>query len=433
MRRYITIRRRGGGRRDGGRARRGDGRWLAASAKLERGRARVTVRGAVVRVKRREVVAVADQVVGDVARRFTGRRAVLTPRSGCVCCPTTRAIARRPARSSAHVGVGLLPARQAARDRKHRREPRQPAPRARASAARRSLSRHSGMAQRRHRVALWHREAGKRGYTFLVNYRLRDLQRALAANTLPSLAALAKSTPFDITGPHAMMYYAYARYVLLYAEHKGTLGKLYPRAARAPARRASRDPHAPHRRTGVSEVARVERRQRARPPRRRSRAESRRWRRPSSIVALQLDHRGVTAAQRRRRPASRGEQDQRVEDLLVEARRCARARRGGARSAAASRSRSDGSCATWRCEVREAERDVARLVLRREPRDLARARIGRVIAEEPQQRQEAALAEHREQERRDREVGLVEQRRERGLAARGRQPELGRGGAARAA
>ena len=68
---------------------------------------------------------------------------------------------------------------------------------------------------------------GKRGYTFLVNYRLCDLQRALAANTLPSLAALAKSTPFDVTGPHTMMYYAYARYVLLYAEYKGALGKLY--------------------------------------------------------------------------------------------------------------------------------------------------------------------------------------------------------------
>lgn len=68
---------------------------------------------------------------------------------------------------------------------------------------------------------------GKRGFTFLVNYRLRDLQRALAANKLPSLAALAKTTPLDLHGEHAMMYYAYARYVLLYAERKGTLGALY--------------------------------------------------------------------------------------------------------------------------------------------------------------------------------------------------------------
>ena len=67
----------------------------------------------------------------------------------------------------------------------------------------------------------------KHGFTFLVNYRLRDLQRALAAHTLPDLAALTKTTSADLHGDHAMMWYAYARYVLLYAERAGTLGKLY--------------------------------------------------------------------------------------------------------------------------------------------------------------------------------------------------------------
>ncbi|HTL33691.1 MAG TPA: hypothetical protein VL326_11230 [Kofleriaceae bacterium] len=68
---------------------------------------------------------------------------------------------------------------------------------------------------------------GKHGFTFLVNYRLLDLQKALKAGTLPTLAQLAATTADDMHGDQAMMYYAYARYVLLYAETKGTLSKLY--------------------------------------------------------------------------------------------------------------------------------------------------------------------------------------------------------------
>ena len=68
---------------------------------------------------------------------------------------------------------------------------------------------------------------GKHGFSFLVNYRLRDLQHALASNTLPTLAALTKTTSADLHGDDAMMYYAYARYVLLYADRKGTLRELY--------------------------------------------------------------------------------------------------------------------------------------------------------------------------------------------------------------
>jgi hypothetical protein len=64
-------------------------------------------------------------------------------------------------------------------------------------------------------------------FEYLVNYRLRDLRRALELGTLPSLGELAASTSREVRGPDGMVYYAYARYVLLYAEQHGTLAKLY--------------------------------------------------------------------------------------------------------------------------------------------------------------------------------------------------------------
>jgi len=68
---------------------------------------------------------------------------------------------------------------------------------------------------------------GKHGFTFVVNYRLRDLQRALKAGTLPSLHDLATSSFEEFHGERAMVYYAYARYVLLYLDRKGKLSALY--------------------------------------------------------------------------------------------------------------------------------------------------------------------------------------------------------------
>ena len=79
---------------------------------------------------------------------------------------------------------------------------------------------------------------GKHGFTFLVNYRLRDLKRALAAGTCPTLAELAASTDADVRGEHAMVYYALSRYVLLYADRQGTLSQLY-----ADLRSSARDKH----------------------------------------------------------------------------------------------------------------------------------------------------------------------------------------------
>ncbi|HEY5951746.1 MAG TPA: hypothetical protein VIV40_39900 [Kofleriaceae bacterium] len=80
---------------------------------------------------------------------------------------------------------------------------------------------------------------GKRGFTFLVNYRLRDLKRALANDTCPSLRELAESTDADVHGERAMVYYALSRYVLLFADRKGTLSRLY-----ADLRDSPRDKHA---------------------------------------------------------------------------------------------------------------------------------------------------------------------------------------------
>ena len=66
-----------------------------------------------------------------------------------------------------------------------------------------------------------------------------DLQRALRDGKLPSLDELAASRYEDVTGPHAAMYYAYARYVLLYLDRRGALPKFY-----ADMRAASGDPAA---------------------------------------------------------------------------------------------------------------------------------------------------------------------------------------------
>jgi len=79
----------------------------------------------------------------------------------------------------------------------------------------------------------------KSGFKFLVNYRLRDLQQALAAGELPPVGALAEVGEPDVHGAKAGMWYAYARYVLLYLDAKGTLADVYGelRAAGADARK----------------------------------------------------------------------------------------------------------------------------------------------------------------------------------------------------
>ena len=75
-------------------------------------------------------------------------------------------------------------------------------------------------------------------------------------------------------------------------------------------------------------------------------------------------------------------------------------------------------------QMGEAERHVTRFVLRRKPAHLARHRIGRVFVQEPEQRQARALAEHRQQEKCQREIRLFEQRLQRFLAAGGRKTHV---------
>jgi hypothetical protein len=67
----------------------------------------------------------------------------------------------------------------------------------------------------------------KAGFEFLVNYRLRDLHRAMAHGELPTLAELATSTDEDVRGHRAPTFYAMSRYVLLYVDRRGQLGALY--------------------------------------------------------------------------------------------------------------------------------------------------------------------------------------------------------------
>ena len=70
-------------------------------------------------------------------------------------------------------------------------------------------------------------QVSPRGVRFLVNYRLRDLRTALAADTLPSIAELAGSGTDEVYGPAKMTYYAMARYLLLYLDGRGQLEATY--------------------------------------------------------------------------------------------------------------------------------------------------------------------------------------------------------------
>lgn len=63
----------------------------------------------------------------------------------------------------------------------------------------------------------------KKGFRFLVNYRLRHLRKALKAGLLPDLDELANSTRQDVYGLNSLAYYSVSRYVLLYLDHKGKL------------------------------------------------------------------------------------------------------------------------------------------------------------------------------------------------------------------
>ena len=74
----------------------------------------------------------------------------------------------------------------------------------------------------------------KKGYRFLVNFRLRQLRAARAAGRLPDLAKLAASDDRDVYGANYEAYYALARYLLLYLDRRGQLEKFFTRIRSAP-------------------------------------------------------------------------------------------------------------------------------------------------------------------------------------------------------
>jgi hypothetical protein len=75
--------------------------------------------------------------------------------------------------------------------------------------------------------------------TFLVNYRLKPLHEAIRRGEAPGFRALVTSTADDVRGLHAAIYYATARYLLLYLERRGRLSEFYRtvRDERAPSER----------------------------------------------------------------------------------------------------------------------------------------------------------------------------------------------------
>jgi hypothetical protein len=65
------------------------------------------------------------------------------------------------------------------------------------------------------------------GVVFLVNYRLRDVRKALARGDLPTLDDIALSGRGELYGGDGMTYYGTARYLLLYLDAAGTLDDFY--------------------------------------------------------------------------------------------------------------------------------------------------------------------------------------------------------------
>lgn len=198
-------------------------------ARVEQGRARVVVRGAVARGERRELVGLVGQVVTDVERRFglAGARGAHADIQLVLLADDARFVAAARAFESMPSTMGFY----------------RPDLRVALANVGNSIGNlrhelvHPLIADDFPGIPAWLNEGvaalygtarWERGkFRFLVNYRLRDLQRAQRARTLPTLAQLAASTRADVHGDQAGVYYALARYVLLYADSKGKLSELY--------------------------------------------------------------------------------------------------------------------------------------------------------------------------------------------------------------
>jgi hypothetical protein len=204
------------------------------------GRARIVVRGEVTKARQKEMVKLVGDVVADVERRFTQRTRDPDPSVTLLLFSDAdryRAVAETFGPSISDWGF-YLPDRRVAIANLD----------ASVGNLRHELV-HPLIGDDYPAIPAWLNEGvaalygsakmGKRGFTFLVNYRLRDLHHALKDGTCPSLAELAASTDADVRGARAMVFYALSRYVLLYADRKGTLGTLYVEL-----RGAARDKHA---------------------------------------------------------------------------------------------------------------------------------------------------------------------------------------------
>lgn len=195
---------------------------------IERGRARVVVRGDVARAKQRAMIALADQVVADVARRFTQTDGDPHARIAlCLLPDDTRYRAAAAAFDDIPSDWGF-----------YRPDLRVAMSNLGASVGnlRHELV-HPLIGDDFPGIPAWLNEGiaalygtakcNGRRCDFLVNYRLRDLQKAIADGTLPSIAELASSRDADVRGARAMTFYAMARYVLLFVEKQGKLSQLY--------------------------------------------------------------------------------------------------------------------------------------------------------------------------------------------------------------
>lgn len=214
--------------------------------RLEHGRSVVIVRGTLAETKQRDAVEIVDQVVADVQRRFTRKTSDIDRPVTLVLMPDDPSYLRaaraldddddvpsmwgfyRPDKRIAIANLG-----------------------ASIGNLRHELV-HPLLGDDFPNIPAWLNEgiaalygtakwSKKKGFTFLVNYRLRDLQKAIRADTLPTIAELAMSSDADVRGEHAGTYYAMSRYVLLYVEQRGKLSQLYAELRDAPDAKTQRD------------------------------------------------------------------------------------------------------------------------------------------------------------------------------------------------
>ncbi len=195
---------------------------------VTRGRVTVIVRGAIAKAKQREMIQLVEQVIADTSTRFGIAKGAPHP-SVTLCLFNDAASYSKVAGAFgplpsdwgfylpdhriafANIGVSIGNLRhELAHPMVDDDYPKIPA----------WLGEGVGSL---YGTARWKRDH----FEFLVNYRLRDVQKAIKAGTLPTFAQLAASTSREVHGDAGMIYYGMARYVLLFAEQQGKLATLY--------------------------------------------------------------------------------------------------------------------------------------------------------------------------------------------------------------